>query len=190
MLFWVPVGVLAVTALGLLLAPLAALTCVLVARSRGIEESYAGAGAKHSALLVLPFLYLLARLVFGRSRFPKAIIMVAYVLVYMVWLAMVSLHAVNLLHHVVDLLVTHEYSTGPTVIGATVLATVLPVISYTMLRSILNLRTVLSAEAETSAGAVEPSDDVYLFPFMALITWAVVSLPVTFIVGTLGYIGT
>ena len=95
-LFWVPVGVLSLAVLGLLLAPGAALTCSLLARSRGFEGRYAAAGARASSLLVLPFLYLLGHLLFGRSPFPRAVIMATYVFLYAVWLTLIAMYVLSL----------------------------------------------------------------------------------------------
>ena len=82
---WIPVSVLLLALLGLLWAPVAALICVLVARFRKLDgESYGAAGAKHSILLVLPWVYLLVRMLFGRSL-PVFFVAPVYVVIYSIW---------------------------------------------------------------------------------------------------------
>ena len=50
-----------------ILSPFAALTCWLIARSRGLSQyRYAAAGALYSILFILPLIYLVLRM-YGRS---------------------------------------------------------------------------------------------------------------------------
>ena len=71
-------------AFGLLGAPFAALICVIIARIRGLGESYAGTGAWYSMLFILPWLYLVLRMLGvhvsnGAAQF-------GYAILYGVWL--------------------------------------------------------------------------------------------------------
>ena len=81
---WVEVGVLLLGVLGVLWAPLAAAICALVARSRKLATgSYAAAGAKHSALFILPWLYQLVRMC--DRTVPRFVVGAVYGLLYATW---------------------------------------------------------------------------------------------------------
>ena len=190
-LFWVPVGVLALAILGILLAPLAALACVLLARARGIEGSYGGEGAKNSALLLLPFVYLLTRLMFGRSPFPKSVVTTAFILIYTVWLALITIHVVGLLLPVMDILSVHHYSPVPIVVGIVMHTIVLPIIVYTLWRSIRELQRADAAHGGAARELTSNSNSaVYLEPFSSIIVWSLVTLSVVLVTGLLGFVGT
>ena len=190
-LFWVPVGVLALSLLGVLLAPLAAVGCVLLARSKGIEGSYGAAGAKSSALLVLPLVYLSTSLVFGRSPFPKPFVTTAYMLVYVVWLALIAIHVVGLFLPVMDVLFVHHYSLVPSTVGIVAHVIVLPIIVFTLWRSIRMLHKANAAHGGTTHGETPNSgSDAYLAPFSSIIAWSIVTLSVVFVTGLLGFVGT
>ena len=108
--FWIPVAVVLLAVLGLLWAPPAALTCMLAARFRKLEgESYAAAGAQHSMLLVLPWVYLLVRLLSGRAL-PVFIVAPVYILVYAIWFIfyIVGFNLGVLIASIVDVLVAHS----------------------------------------------------------------------------------
>ena len=83
-IFWVSVGVLLLGIAGLLWAPFGAAICAVVARiNKQPAGSYAGAGAKHSALFILPWLYQLAQM--SGWSMPRFAVGTAYVLLYAVW---------------------------------------------------------------------------------------------------------
>ncbi len=66
-------------------APFAALICALIARARGLPVGYyAKIGALYSALLFLPWVYLVARML--DKTIPNILIRIGYVLLYVVWL--------------------------------------------------------------------------------------------------------
>ena len=69
---------------GLLGAPFAALICAIIARVRGLGQSYAGTGAWYSMLFILPWFYLVLRMLSvhvsnGAAQF-------GYAILYGVWL--------------------------------------------------------------------------------------------------------
>lgn len=71
--------------IGVLWSPIAALICGGIARARGLSVSrYAAAGAVYSALLILPWLYLVVRM-FNRSV-PRFIVVAGYMVLYLGWL--------------------------------------------------------------------------------------------------------
>ena len=72
-------------ALGLLLAPFAGLVTGLMARSKGLSAwKYGAVGAFYCALIILPWLYLVARMV---GRKPNAFcVMSGYGFLYGLWL--------------------------------------------------------------------------------------------------------
>ena len=71
--------------IGLLCAPLAALICYYLAARRGLDAlRHAVAGAVCSALLLLPGIYVVARL--RDISVPRVIVAAAYALVYTFWL--------------------------------------------------------------------------------------------------------
>ena len=81
---WVEVGVLLLGVLGVLWAPFAAAICALVARIRKLATgSYAAAGAKHSALFILPWLYQLVRMC--DRTVPRFVVGAVYGLLYATW---------------------------------------------------------------------------------------------------------
>ena len=70
--------------LGLVGAPFAALICTIVAHARGLPKSYAGTGAWYSMLFILPWLYLVLRML--DVRIPDGVVRAGYVLFYGLWL--------------------------------------------------------------------------------------------------------
>ena len=189
-LVWVPIGILALSLLGLLLAPLAAVACVLVARYKGIEGSYGGEGAKSSALLVLPFVYLLTRLMFGRSPFPKPAVTTAYALIYVVWLILIAIHVVGLFLRVIDIVFVHNHPLAPTVAASTAYAIVLPFIVYTLWRSIREVHRADSPHGGAASELTSNGDSgTYLEPFIGVITWSIVTLIIVIAADLLGFVG-
>ena len=84
---WAPFVVLIVITLGVVWAPFAALICGIIAAVRGSNPfSYAIAGAVHSALFILPWFYLVARM-FGLS-IPWPMTALATIVVYAAWIAL------------------------------------------------------------------------------------------------------
>lgn len=82
---WLAGAVLLLAPAGLLWAPFAAVICGLLAHLRNLDRgAYAAAGARSSALLLLPFFYVLARML-GTS-IPVAVVRGAYVVFYQAWL--------------------------------------------------------------------------------------------------------
>lgn len=70
--------------IGLFWAPVAALICGLMARSRGMSvRLYALAGGLYSMMLFLPWFYLVVRMSDRRS--PQVMVKSAYVLAYLGW---------------------------------------------------------------------------------------------------------
>ena len=81
----VAVFVYALLVAGIVWSPFAALVCALVARFRGLSiPRYTVAGAVYSALLLLPWVSLLA-LMYGRS-IPRSLATMVYILLYGVWI--------------------------------------------------------------------------------------------------------
>ncbi len=106
--FLIPVYLLPIMLIGPLLAPFAAATCFIIARSRGMRPMrYAVVGALYSTLFFLPFCYLVARM-YNRSV-PSGYIRVGYVYIYLVWLFGSVLYNLFLMfayhpgrHHILD----------------------------------------------------------------------------------------
>ena len=73
-------------ALGLLGAPFAALTCAIISRGRGLGSSYARTGAWYSMLFILPWLYLVLRMIGYRSSGSDRLAQLGYTILYGVWL--------------------------------------------------------------------------------------------------------
>ena len=127
-LFWIPVCVLLLAVLGSVWAPAAALTCVLAARFRKLTgESYAWVGAMCSMLLILPWVYLLVRLIFGRSL-PVFVVAPVYLIIYAIWLIfyIAVFNVIALVVIIADIFVLH---TEPLQISASlfvVLSVMLP----------------------------------------------------------------
>lgn len=72
--------------LGLLGAPFAAVICAIISRVRGLDRSYAGTGAWYSMLFILPWIYLVLRMI-GYKRFGSdRLAQLGYAILYGVWL--------------------------------------------------------------------------------------------------------
>ena len=188
--FWVPVSVLALAVLGLLWAPFAALICLLVARFRKLEgEAYGTAGAGHSTLLVLPWIYLLFKMLFGRSL-PVFVIAPAFIIIYGIWVVFYVLifNVGALVASAVDMLVTHTLPLGDAVCFFIVLSVILPVNIYTLRVSLINLRHRYAADKERLdlSETIVPVWD-YLAPFAWLIVWSIIVLIITVAAGLYAY---
>ena len=188
--FWIPVAVLLLSILGLLWAPVAALTCLLVARLRKLDgESFGAAGAKQSILLVLPWIYLLVRLMFGRS-IPRSLVAAVYVLIYAIWLIFYILvfNVVGLLASVLDILVTHSQSLTTMVILFIALSVMLPVNILTWGSSLRSLRRRYAADKKRACKSppIVPHGD-YMTPFVWLIVWSIIVLVITIVGGLAAY---
>ncbi len=191
--FWIPVSILLLSILGLLWAPVAALTCLLVARFRRLHgESYAAAGAKHSILLVLPWIYLLVRMIFGRSL-PTFLVAPVYVLIYGIWLIsyLVVFNVGGLVASVLDVLVTHSQPLASMGFFFIALSVILPLNVYMWRSSVRNLRRRYAADKESTCQSplVVPHRD-YTAPFAWLILWSIVVLIITIVGGLSAYAGT
>ena len=188
--FWVPVYVLLLAVLGLLWAPAAALICALVARFRKLGgESYGAAGATHSMLLILPWVYLLVRMLFGRSL-PVFVVTPVYVLIYSIWLVFyVAIFNVGgVVASMIDIFVTHSLPLSIAAPFAVVSSVILPVNFYTWKRSITDLHHRHAADKERpSVSASVALDGAYLAPFIWLIVWSLVVLLITIVAGLSAY---
>ena len=71
---------------GLLGAPLAALICAIISRVRGLGDSYAGTGAWYSMLFILPWIYLVLRMIGYKSFGSDRLAQLGYAILYGVWL--------------------------------------------------------------------------------------------------------
>ena len=69
---------------GLLGAPFAALICAIIARVKGLGQSYAGTGAWYSMLFILPWIYLALRML-GVQVSDRAA-QIGYAILYGIWL--------------------------------------------------------------------------------------------------------
>lgn len=69
---------------GLLGAPFAALICFIIGRSKGLTETHAGTGAWYSMLFILPWLYLVLRML--GVRIPDGAVRTGYGVLYGLWL--------------------------------------------------------------------------------------------------------
>ena len=178
--------------MGLLLAIPAALVCILIALFRGHDwRPYAAAGAQHSILLIIPFIYLLATLLFHRSPFPKLVVASVYALVYSLWLTCVTIKALGLTLFLVDIVVLHNYQLGPTVFLAVLYGTVLPVNVLTLSSSIRALRRKVGAnQAAGDSPTTLSQDEGYLNPFGGVIAWSLITVLMTLLAGLLGFVGT
>ena len=90
MLLFIPtlvvmLGVVPVGAISMVWTPFGALICALIAGRRGLSRRrYAIAGAAHSALFFLPWVYLAARML--GWAIPKPLVVIFYVVLYAAWL--------------------------------------------------------------------------------------------------------
>ena len=190
-LFFVPVAVLFLAIVGLVWTPFGTLICAFVARFRGLKgEPYAAAAAKSSVLLLLPWVYLVIRLSFGRSL-SRFAVMPVYVLIYATWFYFAALSVGWGLASIIDLFVTQSNSFEQDVVAMMLFGMIAPVNIYTFIASLkkLHRRYALDRKPADHKGTLIP-DGTYLEPFAGLIGWSVVMLFVTVIVGLFGYVGT
>lgn len=91
--FYAPIGALALAVLGVLWAPAGALILSAVARLRRLKPApYAAAGAKASALALLPWVYMFVKLTLCRPP-PALAVKAAYAAAYAVWLCIIAVTA-------------------------------------------------------------------------------------------------
>lgn len=82
--FFVLVGAIIVLTIGIVWSPVAALLCGIAAHKRGMSTArYAIAGAFYSALFILPWIYLMLRLL-GRKA-PTDLVYLGYIIIYTAW---------------------------------------------------------------------------------------------------------
>ena len=191
-LIWVPVGVLSLTALGLLWALPAALICRLVAHFKGLNDgSFGGAGARYSVLLVLPWIYFLGNLIYGRSAFPATAVVLVYLALYCIWLSFMGLILVALAVYVTDIVAGNWNSLGVTLFSIIVLAVILLICAYTWITSLKNLwrsNTALNKAVKNQPRPFIP--EFYLEAFGWLIAWSFVTVVAVGLTGLLGFVGT
>ena len=192
-LFWIPLSVLLLAVLGVVWSPASALICVLVARLRKLDgESYGTAGAKLSMLLILPWVYLLVKMLFGRSL-PAIVVVPVYVLIYSIWLVIyvAAFNVGGLIWSILDVVVTNSQPLASVVLFFVALGVMLPFNVYTLNGSIRNLRQRYTADKELTHRPMPtaPHGD-YLAPFIWLIGWSLVVLLITIVAGLSAYAGT
>ena len=189
-LFWIPVCVLLLAVLGSVWAPAAALTCVLAARFRKLTgESYAWVGAMCSMLLILPWVYLLVRLVSGRSL-PVFVVAPVYLLIYGIWFIfyIAVFNVVTLIVIIADILVLHNEPLEISASFFVILSVMLPMNFYTWMRSARSLHRRYTVNKERpSASAIAALDCAYLAPFIWLIVWSMVVLLTIIVAGLAAY---
>ncbi|MDE2802530.1 MAG: hypothetical protein OXK21_06595 [Chloroflexota bacterium] len=188
-LFWVPVFVLLLAVVGVIWSPVAALICALVAHFRKLEgEGYAASGATLSALLVLPWVYLLAKMLFRRS-IPVFVVAPAYVLVYAVWLLIyVGVFNVgSVIWTFRDMIWTGSQPVTSAVFFV-IMSVMLPLNVYTLWVSMRGLRNKYAADRERPHQPVLGLPDFdYLAPFIWLIVWSFVVLLLIVVAGIAAY---
>lgn len=171
--FYAPFGALALAVLGLLWAPFGALACAGVARLRGLTPApYAAVGAKSSAIMFLPWVYLFAKLASGRPP-PALIVKAVYALAYAVWLCMAVTKAA-LLGNFVYGAIFQDYSIGLAAFGVVLYGAMLGGNVYTLRASVKKTlqRREDSRADRTGEDSLMP-DNAYLTPFGWLIGWAI-----------------
>ena len=172
--FYAPAGVLALAVLGLLWTPAGALACAAAARLRGLEASpRAAAGARSSAIMFLPWVYLFVKLASGRPP-PALIVKAVYALAYAVWLCMAIVKAIALGNFAYGA-IFQGYSIGLAAFGIVLFGALLGGNVYTLRASIkrtLQKRGDDSRADKTGADSLMP-DNAYLTPFGWLIGWAI-----------------
>ena len=191
-LFWVPIAVLIMTAIGLIWALPAAVICRFVADSRALDgSSFGGPGARYSALLVLPWISFLVKLIVGKSPFPVFAVVAVYVLLYLVWLITIVLILLGLVTYVVDVVAGSTSSFGTTVFSIVLLAVVLllSTLSWTTsLKDMSRLKKISNHAVDD--GSKSLLEDAYLQPFGWLIAWSFVTVVAVGLTGLLGFVGT
>ena len=172
--FYAPVGALALAVLGTLWAAPGALILAAVARLRGCEPALcAAAVAKASALMFLPWAYLFIKLAFGRPP-PFLVVKAAYAMAYAVWLCIIAVTAYLMVSYVLWLIQGKYIGLSSFAIALT--GAVAATCAYAFVNSIRKTRRYSTLEI----AAVEPREDahtlerMYLRPFGWLIIWSLV----------------
>ena len=111
------VGLYGLAAIGLLWAPFASLICLSAARARGLNDStYAIAGATHSILLMLPWIYLILRM--NGVRVHRLVAVLTYLLLYLAVMGLMVLYISFVYEGLVPLLDEEELRLSGTSLGS------------------------------------------------------------------------
>ena len=169
--------------IGLLCAPLAALICYYLAARRGLDAlRHAVAGAVCSALLLLPGIYVVARL--RDISVPRSIVVAGYAIVYTFWLCWLWAYVDLIVSEVVRYYIYLDEETGEGTDAATDAVLVLwfvitGLFFLALVSSLLRLyRGHRAGERSVHRGVVPAG--VYLHPFL-LLPW-MIALPVTAVI--------
>lgn len=188
--FWTPVGVIVLAAVGVLWAPVGALICLITARFKNLPpRSYAVAGAKHSSLLLLPWFYLLMRMLSNNSL-SMMVPFAGYLIIYAIWGFYVITWAFLFFGSIVDMLILHQHSLAQSSAAIILAGVSLPISAYALYRSVGELKRKYFADKESSQYSGDLPDGAYLQPFIELIGLSLVTLVIVTIVGLLGFVGT
>ena len=170
--------------IGLLCAPLVGLTCYILAARRGLDAlRYAVAGAVCSALLLLPGIYVVARL--RDIPVPRIIVAAAYALVYTLWLCWLYGYIAVIVSDVVPYHIFLDEETGDGTDAATDAVLVLwfvitGLFFLALVSSLLRLyRGHRAGERSVHRGFVPAG--AYLHPFL-LLPW-MIALPIVAVIG-------
>ena len=168
-------------AFGLLWAPIGAFICNRIAHSRGLPAvGYTEAGAGYSALMFLPWVYLVARMC--NWRLPRSVILAGYVYVYTLWLALIIGYAAFIFTEVIPYSNYLRAGSGGLADGRegqiTLWFAATSINIFTLAHSVRALRRA-SARDRTRLGK-EPREvlpgGAYVHPFAWLIGWGLAFL--------------
>lgn len=175
--FYAPIGALALAVLGLLWAPAGTLILSAVARLRRLKPApYAAAGAKASALALLPWVYLFIKLAVGRPP-PALAVKAAYMIVYAVWLCIIAVTAYLAVSYIIWLI--QGKHVGLSAFAIALNGAVAATCAYAFSNSVRKTRgrgrraTREIAAAKTREDALMP-ESAYLRPFGWLIVWSLI----------------
>ena len=173
--FYAPIGALALAVLGLLWAPAGALILSAVARLRGLKPApYAAAGAKASALMLLPWVYLFIKLALGRPP-PALAVKAACAAAYAVWLCIIAVTAYLAVSYIIWLI--QGKHVGLSAFAIALNGAVAAACAYSFSNSVRKTRgrraTRETAAIETREDALMP-ESARLLPFGWLIVWSLI----------------
>ena len=83
-------------------------------------------------------------------------------------------------------MLTHRYPLASPLVGVVSHSIVLPLVTFTLWKSMKNLRATSAADVATSV----LDNDAYLSPFGLLIMWSIISLVIVTLTSLLGFLGT
>ena len=163
--------------IGLVCVPVAVVSCYVYAKARGLlAGEYAIRGAGYSASLLLPWLYLMARM--RGIAVPRAVSSGIYMLLYACWLSLIGGYLAVIL---MELIPFHSYGLEGIHLGLSSFVWVVAA-GVNFFAWMLSLLRLTRTHREVGDNPANPTgsmvlEGAYLYPFVQLLAW-VLAVPI------------